>query len=127
LETTIGSRFGSHFGFRPGWNEIPDTNSNSLEDDDVYEEEEEEEEWGTGKDMVLFEVSAKDDLGIQQLFDNVIQAIIERRDVIERENELKKRDSVFLSSSSPTWAAQSDDGEEVEKVRQTSSWSCCQV
>ncbi|EPQ59633.1 ras-domain-containing protein [Gloeophyllum trabeum ATCC 11539] len=124
-EATFGSRFGSHFGLRTGWNEIPDTNSNSL-DEDEYEEE--DEEWGTGKDMVLYEVSAKDDFGIQQLFDSVIQAIIERRDVIERENELKKRDSVFLSSSTPTWAAQSDDEDALEeKGRTTSSWSCCQT
>ncbi|TFK56159.1 ras-domain-containing protein [Heliocybe sulcata] len=124
-EVTFGSRFGSHFGLRAGWNEVADTNSNSVEDDDVYEEE--QEEWGTGRDMVLFEVSAKDDSGIQQLFDSVIQAIIDRRDVIERENELKKRDSVFLSSSTPTWAGGSDEEEEFEKPRQASSWSCCQV
>ena len=47
--------------------------------------------------------------GIQQLFGSLIDAIIAKKDQIERENELKKRDSVLLSSTStPVWAAQAD-------------------
>jgi len=47
-----------------GWNEIVDTSSNSLNEDDEDEEGEEEQEWGLSKGMELFEVSAKDDLGV---------------------------------------------------------------
>lgn len=95
--------------------------------------------------MELFEVSAKDDFGesqdvllvvtsnhplsmegIQTLFDSIIGAIIERKDVIERENELRKRDSVLLTSAStPTWAAQAEEEEAREKARSSGGWSCC--
>jgi hypothetical protein len=64
-------------------------------------------------------------LGIQILFQTLIGAIIERKDSIERENELKKRDSVFLSST-PSWAAVADEEEASEKKKkQSSGWSCC--
>jgi hypothetical protein len=95
--------------------------------------------------MELYEVSAKDDFGdalsipmvdpltqsfttgIDALFESLIHAIIERKDIIEHENELKKRDSVFLSDvSPPTWAAQAEEEEAREKARSTSGgWSCC--
>ena len=43
------------------------------------------------------------------MFGSLIDAIIAKKDQIERENELKKRDSVLLSSTStPVWAAQAD-------------------
>ncbi|KAI9574983.1 P-loop containing nucleoside triphosphate hydrolase protein [Boletus coccyginus] len=118
------SRFGSKFGrYAGGWNENTETSSNSL---DEYEAED-SQEWGLHQGMELFEVSAKDDLGIQALFDSLIGAIIERKDVIERENELRKRDSVLLTSAStPTWAAQAEEEEAREKAHSTSgSWSCC--
>ncbi|KAF9246922.1 P-loop containing nucleoside triphosphate hydrolase protein [Melanogaster broomeanus] len=120
------SRFGSHFGrYAGGVNENAETSSNSLNEDE--EDEEECEEWGLHKGMELFEVSAKDDLGIQSLFDSVIGAIIDRKDVIERENELRKRDSVLLSSvNTPMWGAQADEEEAREKARSASGgWSCC--
>ncbi|KAH7888038.1 P-loop containing nucleoside triphosphate hydrolase protein [Phlebopus sp. FC_14] len=121
------SRFGSHFGrYAGGWSETVETSSNSLNED--YEDaEDEEQEWGLHKGMELFEVSAKDDFGIQALFESLIGAIIEKKDLIERENELKKRDSVFLSSvSTPTWAAQAAEEEALEKSRSSSGgWSCC--
>jgi hypothetical protein len=65
--------------------------------------------------------------GIDALFESLIHAIIERKDIIEHENELKKRDSVFLSDvSPPTWAAQAEEEEAREKARSTSGgWSCC--
>ena len=69
-------------------------------------------------------------LGIQHLFDSLIGAIIEKKDMIERENEIKRRDSVMLSTSAtPVWAAQADQEEAREKARVTSgsSWSCCQT
>lgn len=68
--------------------------------------------------------------GIQHLFDSLIAAIIEKKDKIERENEIKRRDSVLLSSSAtPVWAAQADQEEAREKARAaaSSSWSCCQT
>ncbi|KAJ7774192.1 P-loop containing nucleoside triphosphate hydrolase protein, partial [Mycena maculata] len=126
------SRFGSHFGIQAGgWSQIQDSGSNSLNEDDehVVEDEEEEREWGLSKGMELFEVSAKDDLGIQNLFDHLISAIIVRKDRIEAENELKKRDSVFLTSvAAPAWSAQAEEEEAREKAereRSARGWSCC--
>ena len=69
-------------------------------------------------------------IGISQLFGCLISAIIARKDDIERENELKKRDSVFLPSvNTPTWAAQADEEEarEKERIAAKASWSCCQT
>jgi len=49
-----------------------------------------------------------------------------KKDIIERENELKKRDSVFLSSvSTPTWATQADEEDAPVKTRSTAGWTCC--
>jgi hypothetical protein len=142
------SRFGSHFGVQPGgWNENTDTNSNSINEDDETGAEEEEREWGLSKGMELFEVSAKDDFGkvvfapipcstltwhlpagIQNLFDHLISAIIVRKDRIEQENEVKKRDSVLLTAvATPAWSAQADEEEAREKAERSAaaSWSCC--
>jgi len=122
--TPQSSRFGSQFGHVVGRNENADNSSNSIEEADENEDED-EREWGLTKGMELFEVSAKDDFGIQHLFDHLISAIIVRKDSIEQENELKKRDSVFLSSvSTPTWAAQVD-AEEAREKAQRNGWSCC--
>ncbi|KAJ8483297.1 hypothetical protein ONZ51_g4798 [Trametes cubensis] len=136
----------SRFGYRPpGWNDIGDGSSNSLPEDDEGDTGE-DQEWGLRKGMELFEVSAKDDFGeylvdiashcayvrsgIQNLFDSLIDAIIEKKDKIEQENEIKRRDSVLLSSSAtPVWAAQADQEEAREKARAATgtSWSCCQT
>ena len=61
-------------------------------------------------------------LGIQQLFEHLITAIILRKDIIEKENELKKRDSVFLDSiSTPSWS-----NPPVEAgYKSSGSWNCC--
>ncbi|KAI0313607.1 P-loop containing nucleoside triphosphate hydrolase protein [Amylostereum chailletii] len=122
----------SRFGNAPtrGWNDVAvETDSHSLIED--YEDEEAEDgEWGLSKGMELFEVSAKDNVGINSLFDSLISAIIEKKDVIEQENELKRRDSVFLTPlSPPAWAAQADEEEAREKAAaaRTGSWSCCQT
>ena len=49
-----------------------------------------------------------------------------RKDIIERENERKQRDSVFLDPAVPTWAAQADAEEARQKALQRSgSWNCC--
>ncbi|TFK73040.1 ras-domain-containing protein [Pluteus cervinus] len=126
--TPQSSRFGSPYGAQTaGWNE-GDTSSNSFneDDEDGLDEDSEEREWGLSKGMELFEVSAKDDIGIKALFDHLISAIILRKDRIEEENELKKRDSVFLDSiSPPSWSSQADAEEEREKQRSSGSWSCC--
>ncbi|TFK43293.1 P-loop containing nucleoside triphosphate hydrolase protein [Crucibulum laeve] len=127
--TPQSSRFGgSPYGPGAGWNDDADTNSNSIDeaDEDALDTEDGEREWGLKKGMELFEVSAKDDIGIQNLFDHLISAIILRKDAIEQENELKKRDSVFLSNAStPTWAAQADEEEARQKAQRSGSWNCC--
>jgi len=65
--------------------------------------------------------------GIESLFNSLIAAIISRKDSIEQDNEVKKRDSVFLSSvSAPTWSAQSEEEEAREKAeRSAAGWGCC--
>ncbi|KAI9448545.1 P-loop containing nucleoside triphosphate hydrolase protein [Lactarius indigo] len=85
-------------------------------------EETDEREWGLEKGMELFEVSAKDDSGISQLFDSLILAIIAKKDNIEQENELKRRDSVMLTPH------RQDEEEAREKAaaRSRTSRSCCQ-
>lgn len=56
------SQYGSHFGFQNGgYNELHDSCSNSIEEEE--EGQQDEQEWGLTKEMELFEVSAKDDLG----------------------------------------------------------------
>lgn len=65
-------------------------------------------------------------LGIQDLFDQLITAIILRKDRIEQENELKKRDSVLLPSSKPAWEGQAEAEAAREKAHSSSnSYSCC--
>ncbi|KAF9076531.1 P-loop containing nucleoside triphosphate hydrolase protein [Rhodocollybia butyracea] len=125
--TGVQSRFGSHFVTQNGgYNELHDSCSNSIEEEEE-DAQQDEQEWGLTKGMELFEVSAKDDFGIHSLFDHLITAIIQRKDVIEKENELKKRDSVFLSSvATPTWSAQAEEEEAREKANNSSNgWSCC--
>ncbi|RDB20501.1 Ras-like GTP-binding protein RYL2 [Hypsizygus marmoreus] len=124
--TPQSSRF-SHYGPpSSSWLDSGETSSNSINEDDE-DAIEDEREWGLSRGMELFEVSAKDDLGIQHLFEHLISAIISKKDIIERENELKKRDSVFLSNvNPPAWNAQAEEEEAREKAaRSAGSWSCC--
>ncbi|KIY45907.1 ras-domain-containing protein [Fistulina hepatica ATCC 64428] len=100
------------------------------DEDDENDTQDEEEEWGLSRGMELFEVSAKDDLGIQALFSHLITALIQKRDHIEHENELRRRDSVLLSSGKSDGDVQvdSDGEEEVTKERSSPrSWTggCC--
>jgi hypothetical protein len=64
------------------------------------------------------------------LFDALIVSIIAKKDVIEQENELKRReDSIILPSvTPPMWAAQADEEEEREKAEAQlhAARSCCQ-
>ena len=62
-------------------------------------------------------------LGIPELFDSLIQAIVLRKGDLDQENEMTKRDSIFLSPA-PAWAAQADE-EEARLSARNSSWSCC--
>jgi hypothetical protein len=120
------SRFSSHFGTQAGgWNEIAETSGSSVNDDEDTLDLD-DQEWGLNKGMELFEVSAKDDSGIDNLFETLISTIITKKDIIEQENESKKRDSVYLSSvSTPTWATQADEEDVPVKTRSTGGWSCC--
>ena len=49
-------------------------------------------------------------LGIPELFDSLIQAIVLRKDDLDQENATAKRDSIFLAPA-PAWAAQADEEE----------------
>uniref|UniRef100_D8PL17 Ras-domain-containing protein n=1 Tax=Schizophyllum commune (strain H4-8 / FGSC 9210) TaxID=578458 RepID=D8PL17_SCHCM len=124
----LPSRFGSHFGSAAGgWKEL-DSGSDSINEDEgrTVIDEDDEPEWGLARGMQLFEVSAKDDTGIVQLFECLIGEIIQKKDSIERENDLKKRDSVCLTPTAPAWSAQADAEEAREKTAQSSSgWSSC--
>ncbi|KAG6840806.1 hypothetical protein C0991_004161 [Blastosporella zonata] len=128
--TPQSSRF-SLYGPSSGssWIDSGETSSNSIneDDEDALDFESEDQEWGLSKGMELFEVSAKDDLGIESLFEHLISAIILKKDIIEQENELKKRDSVFLTSvRSPVWAAQAEEEEARARAAKGSpSWNCC--
>jgi hypothetical protein len=79
---------------------------------------------------LLGSLDAKCVVGITQLFEALILAIIAKKDIIEQENELKRHDSVILASTlTPTWAAQADEEEarEKEAARSHAARSCCQV
>ncbi|KZT71604.1 ras-domain-containing protein [Daedalea quercina L-15889] len=129
MDGAIRSAAPTHFGFRTaGWSQVADGSSSGMDEEEEETDDASEQEWGLNKGMELFEVSAKDDTGIQQLFDSLMGAIIARKDRIEEENELKKRDSVYLASpTTPMWAAQADAEEAREKAQQTAgtSWNCC--
>jgi len=93
---------------------------------DEATDEKEESEWGAGNNIRLFEVSSKDDQGVQELFDALIRAIISKRDILEREKERRERDSVYFGSTplTPTWAAVAD--EEEAHLAQLNRWrGCC--
>jgi len=105
----------------PAWCDAVDTSSNSMNEEDEDDTGHDDEVWGLHKGMELFEVSSKDDFGIENLFESLISVIIMKKDLIEKENELK-RDSIFLSSATPTWTAQAEEEEAREKA---SRWNCC--
>ena len=65
------------------------------------------------------------DKGVKNLFDSLISAIIQRKDAIEKENEMRKRDSVMLSPVPvPSWSTQAEE-EEKALMAKGNSWSCC--
>jgi len=97
------------------------------EEDEDSDTSDSDLEWGVQENMKLFEVSAKDDQGIQELFEHLIRSIIAKRGIIEKEKELRERDSVYLASEAPTpsWAAVAD--EEEAKQASAQKWTCCSV
>lgn len=117
-----GTPNSSRFGYRNSYFENAADTDSSLNEDEPTEDDEESQEWGLAKGMDLFEVSAKDDTGIHELFDSLIKAIVLRKDDLDQQNEMTKRDSIFLSPA-PAWAAQAD--EEEARLAARNSWSCC--
>ena len=89
--------------------------------------------------MELFEISAKDDtgklrqrpitrgadipfcpLGVNDLFHNLITVLISRKDELEQQNQMAKRESIILP---PSWAALAD--EEESRLAARNPWMCC--
>lgn len=106
--------------------------SNGIHTTEDADSEEEEEPWALEKGMELFEVSAKDNEGVQNLFAHLISNIIRRRDYIEGEMAARDRNSVMLASPAPTWGGISDgsDGTRTnpdinDVARKNGGWSCC--
>lgn len=91
-------------------------NTSDAGDDD-------EDEWPLEKGMELFEVSAKDGQGVDELFDHLLASIINRRDAIKRERMLRERNSVMLDDSSPE--STSSDNIAAKRPPTKSGWSCC--
>ncbi|CAE6378480.1 unnamed protein product [Rhizoctonia solani] len=100
------------------WRRGRSTDDVVVEDDET----EEEESWGLAKGMQLREVSAKDDRGVQNLFDAIIKEIIKRKDVLERDRIAKERDSITLN---PSWGRVAE--EEEASTKRKSGGSCCAV
>ncbi|CAE6419495.1 unnamed protein product [Rhizoctonia solani] len=100
------------------WRRGRSTDDVVVEDDET----EEEESWGLGKGMQLREVSAKDDRGVQNLFDVIIKEIIKRKDVLERDRIAKERDSIVIN---PSWGRLAEEEEAATKRK--SGGSCCAV
>lgn len=147
-----GSLFGANGGLHQGvFVDTLDGSSNSVPEE-MEEDDSDGTEWGLEKGMSLFEVSAKDGggafpllfrlrqsvsfiltisffllmLGVKQLFDELISEIMLRKDTIEKENEMKKRDSVMLSPTlTPSWTAQAEQEEKAQLSASSNPWSCC--
>ncbi|KAG8679218.1 hypothetical protein FRC09_019130 [Ceratobasidium sp. 395] len=78
--------------------------------------------------MELREVSAKDDRGVQNLFNAIIAQIIKRKDVIERERVARERDSIMLGTNSvldPSWGRVAE--QEEAAIARRGRGSCCAV
>ncbi|KAI0260523.1 P-loop containing nucleoside triphosphate hydrolase protein [Gloeopeniophorella convolvens] len=132
----LGRAKSVHAGVRvapPAWGEdagpgMDADGWSAVDDADADADGVDEREWGLAKGMELFEVSAKDDSGVAQLFDGLIGAIVAARATIEHANELKQRDSVMLAP--PAWVAQADEEEAREKAARArgAAWGrCCQT
>lgn len=101
--------------------------SSSFREDPEEDEDEDETSYGLEKGMELFEVSSKDNQGVQDLFAHLIKNIIQRRDIIEREKDLRTRDSIALSTV-PTWGNMTDNGDQAvpaSPAQKNGGWSCC--
>jgi hypothetical protein len=95
------------------------------------DDEDEDDEWPLEKGMFLFEVSAKDGQGVNQLFDHLLANLIRRADQIQREKALRERNSVTLDASNiavygSTLKADCDDaGNPDSNAVKSNGWSCC--
>lgn len=127
------------------------------EADDSDDDVEEPQPWGLSQELKLCEVSAKDgqgrgservarvrktgltvawpNLGVEDLFQDLLQMIISRRETIEKERQARERDSVMLSVPTrvPTWGAlgeedeDSDDDARAPATRKSGWGSCCGI
>ncbi|KAG9034962.1 hypothetical protein FRB95_012252 [Tulasnella sp. JGI-2019a] len=97
-------------------------------DDDALDEN---QPWGLSQELKLCEVSAKDGQGVEDLFTDLLQMIIARREVIEKERLVRERDSVMLNVPSrvPTWGAPGEEDEDDDDqaggpraARKTGGW-----
>ncbi|KAF8342035.1 P-loop containing nucleoside triphosphate hydrolase protein [Cantharellus anzutake] len=99
-------------------------------DTDVFDDstslEEIEELYPLEKGMELFEVSSKDDEGVQALFAHLIDSIIQRRDIIEGERLARGRNSVMLDGGTGM-RGDGEDGDDatLPDPRRSGGWSCC--
>jgi len=97
----------------------PFDDSTSLEDiEEVYPLE---------NGMELFEVSSKDDEGVQALFAHLIQNIIRRREIIDKDRLARERGSIILGSGAGKWSEDEDDDDTVSARdhRKARGWNCC--
>ena len=97
-------------------------------DTDVFDDntslEDIEEIYPLENGMEIFEVSSKDDEGVQALFAHLIHNIIRRRNIIEKERLDRERDSVMLGGGAGRWSEDDDDTVSATNHRR-GGWSCC--
>jgi Ras family len=106
------------------------SNNTSPNDDDDFNVADDEELYPLEKGMELFEVSAKDNAGVQNLFAHMIDNIIRRRHLIESERVERERNSVVLKPMS-SWGNDGDDTasrssrDPMDAHHKNGGWSCC--
>lgn len=124
---------GAEDGYYGSAHDAPVTD-NTSEDAGEYSNYDLEEEWPLEKGMALFEVSAMDGRGVQELFDHLLGNIIERKETIQRAKAMRERNSVMLESTASDWGTNSGAGSDAGKSERASGtggasakggWSCC--
>jgi len=108
-----------------------------VDHDDVEEEEDKAIRlFGFTKELEIREVSAKDGQGVEDLFNALLQAIIKRRDSIERERRMRERDSIMLSvpTTVPTWGTLAEEEDGMDSEDEGKGWGvagawggCCRI
>ena len=113
-----------------GYVSLRANNTSTPGDDGNLDSANDEELYPLEKGMELFEVSAKDNAGVQNLFAHLIDNIIRRRDLIESERVDRERNSVVLNPM-PSWRNDTDGDasrtslDEADAYRKNGGWSCC--